>query len=355
MTPRRLSRLLIALPSDRMGGTERHTAELAARLAARGLAVTLAADPALHPALRPLAGSGVALAALPEDGARLVAAARPDLAILPLPWPDAAAGLDRALAGVTRLILLHLAAEACAPVAMAEDRAAMFAAVSTPLARRAERIFGLAPGRVAVLPNPGPKPAAADRALTRATLRQALRLRADAPLTLFVGRLEEAKGAELLPAVSERLTATLAVAGDGPLRGLLESRAAGDPRGLLRVLGAVADPTPWFLAADALLLPSRLEGAPLVFLEAAANRLPVVATAAALEALGEAAPRLARIAAPDPAALANALAGLLRDPAGAAPMVEAAAAHAARQDWEGVTARVLTLLRVAACAGERAA
>ena len=334
-----------------MGGTERHATELATRLAAHGLAVTLAADPTLHAALRPLLGAGVTLTALTRD----IVAARPDLAILPLPWPDAAPDLARALAGVPRLVLLHLAAEDCVPVAMPDDRAAGFAAVSAPLARRAERIFGLAPGRVTVLPNPAPRPADADRALTRATLRQALRLRGDAPLVLFAGRLEDAKGADLLPAVSERLTATLAVAGDGPLRGLLESRAAGDPRGLLRVLGAVADPAPWFLAADALLLPSRLEGAPLVFLEAAAHRLPVVATAAALESLGEAAPRLARIAAPDPAALAAALSDLLRDPSGAAPMIEAAAAHTARQDWDRVTARVLTLLRAAAFAGEEAA
>ena len=43
-----------------------------------------------------------------------------------------------------------------------------------------------------------------------------------------------------------------------------------DPAGWLRMLGQLADPTPWYLAADALVLPSVLEGLPLVFLEAAA-------------------------------------------------------------------------------------
>jgi hypothetical protein len=62
--PRRLERLLVALPSTRMGGTERHTMDLARRLAARGgMAVEVAAETALHPALAPLLGPGVVLRA----------------------------------------------------------------------------------------------------------------------------------------------------------------------------------------------------------------------------------------------------------------------------------------------------
>ena len=41
MPARRLRRLLVALPSTRFGGTERHAAEVAARFGAAGLAVTL--------------------------------------------------------------------------------------------------------------------------------------------------------------------------------------------------------------------------------------------------------------------------------------------------------------------------
>jgi glycosyltransferase involved in cell wall biosynthesis len=187
-----------------------------------------------------------------------------------------------------------------------------------------------------------------DRGMARATIRAALGLPPGAPLVVFVGRLEEAKGADLLPYISDRLTATLAIAGDGPLRGDLEEAAAMDRRGLMRLLGPVADPAPWYLAADAVLMPSRLEGVPLVFLEAAAHRCPVVASPAALEGLGALAPTLARIAATaDSAGLAAAVAALLARPADAAPMVEAAAAHAARQSPEAALEATLGLLRMA--------
>jgi glycosyltransferase involved in cell wall biosynthesis len=371
----RLSRLLVALPSTRMGGTERHAAELAARLAARSrMKVTLAAEPALLPALRKLAGPGVvhlpARIGRDEDespevtearqireGERLLEAANPDLLLLPLPWPDAGLGLMRLAAdrGLPRILHLHLAADGPVPEAVEAARpalgleGALLAAVSAPVARRAAHLFGRPAHEVLVVPNPAPAPAGMDRPVARAALRSALGLAPEAPLLLYMGRLEEAKGADLLPAISDRLPVTLAVAGDGPLRGLLDARAAEDPRGLLRTMGPVADPAPWYLAADGLVLPSRLEGAPLVFLEAAANGCPVIATAAALEALGEDAPRLARIAAtPDAAGIAAAAEGLLADPAGAATMAEAARAHAARLGWPRLVEHWLGLLRLAA-------
>ena len=363
---RRISRLLIALPSTRFGGTERHTAELAARLAARtGMEVHLAAEPALHPALAPRLGRGVALhaASIGWDGEapparresetrRLLDALRPDAAFVPLPWPDAADAVLPVLAeaGLPRLVLLHLAPEApppASPSALGLE-AAMVAAVSAPLARRAERAWGLAENSVVVLPNPAPPPPVADRAGARVALRDALGLAPGAPLLLFVGRLEEAKGADLLPSIADRLPATLACAGDGPLRGFLHARAAGDPRGLLRMLGPVADPSPWYLAADALLMPSRLEGAPLVFLEAAAHGCPVVASAAALEALGEEAPRMARIAeSNDARGIAEAAEGVLSAPESCAAMLARAAAFAARQDWGRTVDSALGLLRAA--------
>jgi glycosyltransferase involved in cell wall biosynthesis len=377
----RLRRLLVLLPSTRLGGTERHTLEAAARLGARGLGVTLAADPALlaelavalpagwpAPTLLPAAigwqeespadlaaaRQAAGCAALLAELARL--RATPDAVLLALPWPNAGLGLQRALAagGLPRLLLLHLAADGPIPDGIEAMRPALglaatqFAAVSAPLARRAARAFGLAETAVTVLPNPAPAAAPLDRAQQRRSIRQMLGLGAGARLVLFLGRLEEAKGADLLPAISERLPVTLACAGDGPLRGLLAARATGDPRGLLRVLGPLADPAPWLAGADALILPSRLEGAPLVFLEAAAQRCPVVATAAALEALGAEAHHLARVVeAPDPTRLAAATVGLLADPAGAAAMVEAAASHAAARHWPAAIEGLLGLLRAA--------
>ncbi|WP_372622124.1 glycosyltransferase family 4 protein [Falsiroseomonas sp.] len=371
IAPRRLARLLILLPSTRFGGTERHTAELAARLTARtGIAVDLAAEPALHSGLGERPGVTLRAAALGWEGApagqqaaetaRLLAELRPDAAFVPLPWPDAASGILPALAaaGLPRLVLLHLAPEAPAPEAppaLGLERA-MIAAVSAPLTRRAERAWGLEPGTVALLPNPAPPPPVMERQAARARLRDALGLPPDAKLLLFVGRLEEAKGADLLPDISDRLPATLACAGDGPLRGLLESRAMGDPRGLLRMLGPVADPAPWYLAADALLLPSRLEGAPLVFLEAAAHRCPVVATPDALEALGEAAPAMACLAtSPDGRGMAEAAGAVLDDPRRFDGMLARAAALAARQDWAKTVETALGLLRAAVLRAEESA
>ena len=358
MITRRLSRLLVPLPSTRLGGTERHTAELCTRLLARtGMAIDLAAEPELHPGLaRWLPADVKLLAASLADPARQAAEARrlraslsPDAAFVPLPWPDAGDGLLPELKGLPRLVLLHLAPEAPPPVippVLALDDA-MLAGVSAPVARRAATAWGLPEGAVTVLPNPAPRPATLDRAVARATIRSALGLPQDMPLLLFVGRLEEAKGADLLPDLSGRLPLPLAVGGDGPLRGFLDARAAADPRGLLRMLGPLADPAPWYLAADALLMPSRLEGAPLVFLEAAAHRCPVVATPAALEAI-EDPDRLAWIAdTADDRGLAAAAEACLADPAATAARVAEAAAHAARQDWDATTERVMVLLRAA--------
>ena len=375
---RRLGRLLMLLPSTRMGGTERHTARLAAHLAERTrISVDLAAEPALHPSLAPLLHDGVALhgAALgwdapgavedrmPRQAAetrRLLASLRPDAALVPLPWPEAGDGVLPVLAqaALPRVVLLHLAPEAPPPEAppMLGLEGAMLAAVSRPVARRAALAWGQPPGSVVVVPNPAPRPGTANRDLARATLRSAFGLALGAKLLLFVGRLEEVKGADLLPGISDRLPVTLAVAGGGPLRAMLDMRAASDPRGLLRMLGPLADPSPWYAAANALLLPSRLEGAPLVFLEAAAHRCPVVATEAALEALGEDAPRLARIAAtPDARGIAEAAEAALADEEGTAARVAAAAAFAARQDWNGATEAVLALLRAAMLKAERMA
>jgi glycosyltransferase involved in cell wall biosynthesis len=366
---RRLERLLVLLPSTRMGGTERHTARLASALARQGVAVTLAAEPALHAALGPMLGRDVMLreaalgweadeAAARQAAAarRLIAETRPDLAFLPMPWPAAAPGLFPALAevGLPRLVLAHLAGEIAEPLPGVADalRGAVLAAVSAPTARRAAAAWGVNEAAFAILPNPAPRPVAMDRAVARATLRAGLGLPPEAPLVLFLGRLEGVKGADLLPAIAQRLAGTLAIAGDGPLRGLLDSRAAADPRGVLRMLGTLADPVPWLVAADALLLPSRLEGMPLVFLEAAACRCPVVATPAALEALGEDAARFARLAPPDPARLAVALGEALEDKAGTAERVALAAAHAARCTREASFAASLGLLRAALARGD---
>ena len=360
------------LPGIRFGGTERHGADLAAGLASRGIAVTLSADPELlaaWPATLPMppvwpaaigwdeaqtaeANTARQAAALPGLLSRVI----PDAVLISAPWPNAGLGLQRALASTSlpRILLLHLVADGPPPGGIVPMRpmlgldATILAAVSTPAARRAAHVFGLAEGSVAVLHNPAPTAPMCDRATARQEIRLTLGLPHDAPVLLFLGRLEEAKGADLLPDIGDRLPVTIAIAGDGMLRGLLDARARADPRGLLRVLGPVADPTRWLVGADALLLPSRMEGAPLVFLEAAASRCPVIATAAAMEALGGNAHRLARIVAqPNAALLAAAAESLLANPTGARAMVDAAAAHAARRSPAAALEDTLGLLRAA--------
>jgi glycosyltransferase involved in cell wall biosynthesis len=346
VTPHRLERLLLACPGDRLGGTERHTALLAAGLAARGFAVSFAAPAAILAALAP---PGCTL--LPLDAG--LPAARPDAMLIALPWPDAAPDWLAPLAGsgLPRLVLLHLVPHDPSPMAGAWVAGSLFAAVSAPLARRAEAAFGLPPMGCALLANPPPDAAPLDRAATRTAMRAALGLPADAPLLLFLGRLEAAKGADWLPGISARLPATLAVAGAGPMEGLISAGAASDPRGLLRPLGHLPDPAPWIAAADALILPSRLEGAPLAFLEAAAAHCPVVATPTALEALGRDAAALAWIG-EGIAGLAEAARACLADPVGAAARARLARSALASRpwsggDWDATLDRAEALLRAA--------
>lgn len=371
----RLGHLLVLLPSTRMGGTEVHTAQLAARLGGRpGLRVTLAAEaellpqlaaslpaglpaPRLHPAAIGWNGrvpSAEEIAAQEAAARGAIADLAPDILLLPLPWPNAGLGLLRAATALPRLVVLHLMPEE-APGGIAEalpglgvDGAA-WCAVSLPGARRAERFFGLPEGRVAQVDNPAPPQPVADRALLRSAMRAGLGLPPEAPLLLFVGRLERAKGAHLLPAIAEAAGMVLACAGAGPLRQMLDHQTLADPAGRLRMLGQLADPSAWYLAADALVLPSVLEGLPLVFLEAAAAGCPVVATETALEGLGPEAVELARLVpGQDAAAFGENLRALLADPAGAEAMARRARAEAARRSWDRILPEWLGLLRAAA-------
>jgi glycosyltransferase involved in cell wall biosynthesis len=366
---RRLSHLLVLLPSTAMGGTERHSVELAARLAGRaGLRVTLAGEPMLRAGLQAALPPGLPAPALigantgwdgldglerqAAEATRVIAETQPDIAVVPLPWPDAGLGLLRALAraGLPRLAILHLLPEGALPGGLdpaalraAEPGAAAWAAVSTPAARRGEGLLGLAPGFIRVVPNAAP-PLPATRP-DRAGSRRRLGLAEGERVLLFLGRLDRAKGADLLPGIAEATGLSLLVAGDGALRKSLAAAAAA-PGSRLRLLGRVADPGPLYAAADALLLPSRMEGAPLVFMEAAAHGVPVVGSAAALEALGDEAPRMARVAAEE-GALASEVQALFADPAGTAARVAAARALARHLSWPRATETWLGLLRAA--------
>lgn len=149
----------------------------------------------------------------------------------------------------------------------------------------------------------------------RAAARRRLEL-ADGPLVLCVGRLARQKGQDVLLAgwdsVLERVPAArLALVGDGPAGESL--RRAAPPS--VHFAGLRFDVADWLAAADVVAAPSRWEGMSLALLEAMASGRSVVAsdTPGALEALGGEAGAVVPIG--DAAALADAIAERLLDPA----------------------------------------
>ncbi|MFH9548863.1 glycosyltransferase [Streptomyces sp. NPDC017435] len=138
-----------------------------------------------------------------------------------------------------------------------------------------------------------------------------------APLVVCVARLCRQKGQDVLLAAWADIAAKvpgarLVLVGDGPDGERLRSRA---PESVL-FAGAVDDAVPWYQAADLVVLPSRWEGMALSPLEALACGRPVVVTDVdgARESLPTALAPLCLVPAEDPAALAGAVTGLLRDP-----------------------------------------
>jgi glycosyltransferase involved in cell wall biosynthesis len=156
----------------------------------------------------------------------------------------------------------------------------------------------------------------------RRAAREALGLDQEQPVVMTIGRLNVMKGhvhlLDAVPGLLERFPdVAVVVAGRGHLQEQLQAQAdALGVSGAVRLLGQRSDARMLLDAADVFVLPSRHEGMPLVLLEAMDAGLPVVATrvigSAEVVAEGETGllvrPR-------DPAALGQALATLLADPA----------------------------------------
>jgi N-acetylgalactosamine-N,N'-diacetylbacillosaminyl-diphospho-undecaprenol 4-alpha-N-acetylgalactosaminyltransferase len=133
--------------------------------------------------------------------------------------------------------------------------------------------FGVAPERIAPLPNP----------VDVASLCRATPMRQPGPGRRFTvaGRLTRQKGIDrLLPLFADSDPADhLTILGDGPDRadlGALAHRLGLSDQ--IRFAGFEPAPAPWLAGADAVLLPSRWEGLPNVALEALACGTPVIAT-----------------------------------------------------------------------------
>jgi teichuronic acid biosynthesis glycosyltransferase TuaC len=205
-------------------------------------------------------------------------------------YPDGFASVIAArLLGVPCVIKLHgsdinLVAKLPGPRRMlrwALPQATRIVAVSRALADEVTAL-GVTRERVALVMNgvDGDLFHPRDRAAARAELGLP-----DGPVALYVGNLKPEKGVFDLPRAWTRVVhahprATLAIVGDGPLRGELEAmlRPLGDRVRLVPRRPLAEIPT-WMAACDVLVLPSHTEGTPNVVLEALACGRRVVATA----------------------------------------------------------------------------
>jgi glycosyltransferase involved in cell wall biosynthesis len=348
-------RILIIIASPILGGAERQTLQVTRGLAALGAELAVTAEPAVLRAAGRALGQALPLPAplrppeglSPEAGRRwqsravspILARFQPDAALVCCPLPTEGFGALEALsaAQIPSLAVVHLVRQdwELAPsegLALAAIRAD-WAAVSEPSARRLEALFGFPPNRVASVLNglpPSPPAFPAWRDIP------------PGPRLLQVGRLDIRKGAQLAPAIAERIApAQMLLAGEGPLAAQLR-RATG-----VHLLGQ-SDEVPELLAAsDAFLLPSEHEGCPLSVLEAARARCPILATRQALEAWPEAA-EMARFVLRDPGHIAEVFAQSQTDTPGTQARVARAAEVAAAWDEAAMIQRTCFLL-AAAC------
>lgn len=136
-------------------------------------------------------------------------------------------------------------------------------------------------GRTRLIHNGAVIPRLVDAAAQRAS-RQALGIPPDAKTAIFIGRLTHQKGPGALADVARRTLSAMdnvvfLIVGDGPLMSnLQESLQDLFPRVVF--LGYQRDVTPFYNAADVLLLPSRYEGLPMTLVEAFAHGVPAVAS-----------------------------------------------------------------------------
>jgi glycosyltransferase involved in cell wall biosynthesis len=348
-------RILLVSTATAFGGTEQVLLDSARRLNAAGERVEAWVAPgsggdALVGALREAGVPSQRWREVASGGAHLGATVRrlrersPGVVHLHLPWPHANAWFPVAarLAGVPVVTTEHLLfPERHARDDLRKRFTGRFVdraiAVSRTIGDTLVDAWGYHASRVRVIPNgvdlarfSGPDSA------RRARARERLGVAPDAPLIGSLGRLEEQKGfaslvraAALLAREFPRLR--VAIAGEGALaNGLVAiAREAGIADAL--ILPGRTDAAPDFLAAlDIFVLPSLWEGMPLSLLEAMAMGLPVVATdtPGSLEVLGESGSRGIVVRRGDDAALAGAIATVLREPERAAALARAGLAHA---------------------------
>ncbi len=158
------------------------------------------------------------------------------------------------------------------------------------------------------------------------------------PFALFVGRLSDEKGVDVLADATRDLP--LVVVGDGPRRDLFPGALGFLPPSAVHG---------WYDRASVIVLPSRREGLGNVLLEAMAHGRPVIGTdVGGIPSVVEHGRNGLLIPSDDPDALRGALTQLLADPDLRSRLGSAGRELVrARASWESVTARTLAVYREA--------
>ena len=295
-------RVVVFLPSLAGGGAERVTLALAEGLARGGLDVRLVvgtsageladAVPAgldlqdLHAARTLFAGVGLW---------RLLRRDRPDVVVSAISHANVvAAVVARLLPHRPRLIVMHHNTTSISTRRTVRRRDRLIPVLCGLAYRLADAVTAVSHGvaadlaesshlpseRIRILPNPIEYERL--RELATQPAPTADRLRADTlPVVVAAGRLQTQKAFDVLLDAAARMTTAhrLVILGDGPLRPALEQQAR--DLGLadrVTFTGFVANPYPFFAAADVFALSSRWEGLPTVLLESLAFPLRIVAT-----------------------------------------------------------------------------
>ncbi|MEI6107654.1 MAG: glycosyltransferase [Opitutae bacterium] len=263
-------RILHAIFSSRIAGSERYAIDLANRQAAGGHEVHVAggsSSPLRHELAAPVRYHGFNSFFRRLRLRRLVAQLEPDICHGHL------SGACKALGGLAKhhqtVATLHIGYKA-------HQHARLDGLICVNRAQGA-RLAGYR-GTSRVIPNWLPLPPAEH---DQAGLREELRLSDDVFLVGAVGRLHPSKGMDVLIRAfraSAPAQAALVILGDGPQRGELEHLRQNDPR--IHLLGFRPDVHHCLRDLDLFISPSREESFGLAIVEAMSAGLPIIATAA---------------------------------------------------------------------------
>jgi predicted dehydrogenase/glycosyltransferase involved in cell wall biosynthesis len=352
-----MSRICLLTDSREPSGLGTHMLTLASGLGADEIIV---AAPAGSELLTRAAAAGHAIKAIVEDEtvmADWLARSRPDVLHVHagIGWEGHGALRAARAAGISVARTEHLPYLLTDPVQRAEHAEetrdlARLICVSEAVAR-SYADAGVDPALISTIPN-------GVVARPSARTRQALRAEwgvGEARVLLMAARFSAQKRHDLLLAALPRVLAVcpdcvLLLAGDGPLMICVAREVAA--RGLganVRMLGARDDMADLFALSDLVVLPSAFEGLPLVLLEAMASGRAVVAADAPGNAEAVAHGVTGVLAAAEPAAFADAVIALLRDPERCATMGAAGRERqAARYSAERMISETRTVLREAA-------